>query len=85
MRRKTATDFCSGGKADMTFAVAVAIGVKRTCRFALQMSAFDPERTSGANTSHPVVALVHGYFSDFFMKRLLALGAGPGPQFPKIW
>jgi hypothetical protein len=39
-----------GGKTDMTvcgkFAFAVAIGAKRTCPFALHMSAFDPNRTS---------------------------------------
>ena len=56
-------------------------GVKRTCLLALHMSAFDPKRTSGANTSHPVVALVHGYFSDFFTKRLLALGLNRAHNF----
>jgi len=41
-----------GGKADMTLghmsAFAVAIGCKRTCPFALHMSANDPKRTSVA-------------------------------------
>jgi hypothetical protein len=37
-----------GGKADMTVcesAFAVALGAKRTCPFALHMSANDPKRT----------------------------------------
>ena len=38
-----------GGKADMNFfgnpLSRSLLGVKRTCRFALQMSAFDPKRT----------------------------------------
>jgi hypothetical protein len=49
------------------------------------MSASDPKWTSGANSSHPVVALVRGYFLIFFMKRLLALAAEPASQFPEIW
>ena len=39
------------GKADMTYCgISLSrslLGVKRTWRFALQMSAFDPKRTSG--------------------------------------
>ena len=39
-----------GGKADMAVCenplLRSLLGVKRTCRFALQMSAFDPKRTS---------------------------------------
>jgi hypothetical protein len=41
-----------GGKADMTFAGGPLsrslLGVKRTCRFALHMSANDPKRTWAA-------------------------------------
>ena len=31
-------------------------GVKRTCRFALQMSAFDPKRTCNSQPPHPAAA-----------------------------
>jgi hypothetical protein len=44
-----AFDIAFGGKADMTVCgnplSRSLLGVKRTCRFALQMSAFDPKRT----------------------------------------
>ena len=43
-----------GGKADMTFCenplLWSRLGLKRTCRFALQMSAPDPKRTSVAHS-----------------------------------
>ena len=32
------------------FAISVTFGAKRTCCFALHMSAFDPKRTSAAGT-----------------------------------
>src|SRR5262245_7021971 len=34
------------------------LGVKRTCRFALHMSAFDPKRTSGLSRCHGSPALI---------------------------
>src|SRR5262245_63722746 len=50
------------------------LGVKRTCRFALQMSAFDPKRTSGG----PHLSLVVCHFSPPPPSRnLLLYGTGP--------
>jgi len=46
---------CFGGKADMTVCgnplSRSLLGAKRTCRFALHMSAFDPKRTLADLTS----------------------------------
>src|SRR5262245_51168557 len=43
------------------------LGVKRTCRFALQMSAFDPKRTSASPCPNPLFfwILQHHYIGEW--------------------
>ena len=58
-----------GGKADMTVCASPLSqslsGVKRTCLFALHMSAFDPKRTSASalhmSAPDPIVALLRDF------------------------
>jgi hypothetical protein len=56
-----------GGKADMTFCGNLLsrslLGVKRTCRFALQMSANDPKR----GQKHQVIIERMGDYVDFIV------------------
>src|SRR6187401_1962423 len=75
------------GKADMTScgksAFAVAIGVKRTWLFALQMSAYDPKQTSllDRHTGLPTISWVRNRVvkGNLWLKRVSNDGL------PRLW